>query len=286
MPARIGLGCVTFGREIDEVNSFIMMDYAVTHGISFFDTASAYSAGESEKIVGTWLNSRKYVADSVVVATKILPPYDAGSIAAAVDASRYRLGKDQVDLLFLHRWDDSVLTAETLRALDDLVRKGIVQKLGASNFSSAQLEQAVRLQQQLQLRPFSVAQNNHNYAVREYTTVFKHTCEANDIDMITYSPLGAGFLTGKHLNGVQKGSRFDNMPAHQAIYFNEEAQTRLQRLMAVADQTGYSPAQLALAWAFHQPVAMVLAGGRSVKQLDQAIQALSINDDILSKLAD
>ena len=184
MVGRIGLGCVTFGREIDQAASFAMMDHAAANDILFFDTASAYAAGESEKIVGEWLAARKQLADAVVVATKILPPYDAQSIIQSVDASRRRLGKEQIDLLFLHRWDDAVLTAETLEALDRLVQDGIVVEIGASNFSVGQLEQAVQKQLQYHWQPFSFAQNNHNYAVREYTPAFQKLCEAHHIDIM------------------------------------------------------------------------------------------------------
>jgi aryl-alcohol dehydrogenase-like predicted oxidoreductase len=104
--------------------------------------------------------------------------------------------------------------------------------------------------------------------------------------IITYSPLGAGFLTGKHLNGVQKNSRFDIMPAHQDVYSGKKAQRRLNKLMQVAKATGHTPALLAMAWALHQPQTdSVLIGGRSTSQLDLATEAIKFyTPDIFSEL--
>ena len=104
--------------------------------------------------------------------------------------------------------------------------------------------------------------------------------------MITYSPLGAGFLTGKHLQGVAPGRRFEVIPGHQSVYFNELAQQRLQKLMSVSAKWNYSSAELALAWAFRQPAAMVLAGGRTPAHIDQALSALAFNNDAVWKYLD
>src|SRR5204862_2036273 len=97
--------------------------------------------------------------------------------------------------------------------------------------------------------------------------------------IVTYSPLGAGFLTSKHQRGVEPGSRFALIPGHQRIYFHEAAWRRLARLEAVAARTGHSQAHLALAWALHQPgVASVLVGGRTPAHLDQALAAEAFDD--------
>lgn len=280
---RIGLGCVTFGREIDRLASFVMMDHAVKNGIYFFDTAAIYGAGASEEIVGEWLRANNSVASKLSIATKILPPYDVHSISKSVDACRLRLGIDTIDLMFLHKWDEAILSRKTLTALDNLINSGAVCTLGASNFLPQQLEQAVTTQRNLQLTPFSFAQNNHNYAVRDYDHSFQQICKNLGVEMITYSPLGAGFLTGKHRQGITSGSRFEVIPGHQKVYFNEESNSRLQRLLSVAAKWKYDPVQLALAWAFHQPAAMVLVGGRKPAHLDQALKALQFNNETVLK---
>ena len=261
--ARIGLGCVTFGREIDEAASFALLDHAFERGVRHFDTAAAYGGGASETILGKWLASRK--PQGITVATKILPPYDRIDISASME----RLGVEQIDLLYLHQWHESALQAGP--ALDDLVRSGLVRQLGASNFTLAQLQSAGPR--------FRFVQNNHNLAVSGVSDDFRSCCAANGISIVTYSPLGAGFLTGKHRNGVQPGSRFDIIPGHQGVYFHEAAYERLARLEAVAARTGHSQAHLALAWALHQPgIDTVLIGGRTTAHLDQAFTALAFDN--------
>ena len=276
--SRIGLGCVTFGREIDLNASFAMMDHAVANGITLFDTAAVYSAGISEQIVGAWLSARQPEAGSILIATKVLPPYDGEHLAESVNASLRRLGTDSIDILYLHRWDASIENGEALAALNNLVRSGKVHMPGVSNFSEEQLGQAIRLQKTYHAGPFCFAQNNHNLAVSDLNQGFRQICAEHAIDIITYSPLGAGFLTGKHQSGVLPGSRFDLVQGHQAIYFNEAAYRRLERLKAVAVRTGYAPAHLALAWALHQNTNSVLVGGRTPGQLDQAFAALLFDE--------
>jgi len=274
--SQIGLGCVTFGREIDEAASLVLLDHAYSRGVNFFDTASAYSQGESESILGRWLASRHPV---VTIATKILPPYEPGRIADLVSESSDRLGLSAVDLLYLHRWDATAESPATLAALDALVRTGKVRALGVSNYNLHQLETALVLQEQHGLERFSVVQNNNNVAVHDVSAEFRRFCALRKIAIVTYSPLGAGFLTGKHRHGVQPGSRFDLVPGHQDVYFHEEAYRRLARLELVATRTGYSQAHLALAWALHQPgIASVLVGGRTPAHLDQALAAQAFDD--------
>ncbi len=264
--SQIGLGCVTLGREIDEAASCVLLDHAFARGVRLFDTASAYGGGASESILGRWLASRR--PSGITIATKILPPYDRIDI----DASRQRLGVDQIDLLYLHQWHDSVLAAGA--ALDELVRSGRVKALGLSNVTLAQLQAAGPR--------FSVVQNNHNMAVSDVSDALRDYCAANGIAIVTYSPLGAGFLTGKHQQGVQSGSRFDLVPGHQDVYFHSGSYRRLATLEAVAARTGHSQAHLALAWALHQPgIASVLVGGRTPQHLDQAFAALDFNDSAL-----
>ncbi|MBL9182088.1 MAG: aldo/keto reductase [Verrucomicrobiaceae bacterium] len=260
---RIGLGCVTFGREIDEAASLALLDHAFARGVTHFDTAAAYGGGASETILGKWLASRK--PEGITIATKILPPYDRIDIT---DSLR-RLGVEQIDLLYLHQWHESV--AQGIPVLQSLLHSNQIKSLGASN---------VTLDQLRALGPrFRVIQNNHNLAVREVTDALRDYCVANDIAIVTYSPLGAGFLTGKHQNGVQAGSRFEIVPGHQQVYFHDAAFQRLARLEAIAKRTGHSQAHLALAWALHQPgIDTVLVGGRTPAHLDHAFAALEFDE--------
>ncbi len=260
--SRIGLGCVTFGREIGEAASFALLDHAFARGVTHFDTAAAYGGGASETILGKWLASRK--PEGITVATKILPPYDRIDITPSLR----RLGVDQIDLLYLHLWHDTALQAGA--ALEKLP----VKRFGASNVTLDQLRA-------LGTR-FRVIQNNHNLAVSDVTYTMRDYCATNATAIVTYSPLGAGFLTGKHQNGVLAGSRFEIVPGHQNVYFHDAAYQRLARLEAVAQRTGHSQALLALAWALHQPgIDTVLVGGRTPAHLNQAFAALAFDDATL-----
>lgn len=282
----LGLGCVTFGREIDLKTSFELMDYALSRGISTFDTAAAYGGGASEETIGKWIKSRGLGQDAVEISTKILPPYDAASVRKAIDTSLSRLGLDFVEVLYMHRWDELLNYSEIWRGLEQLRKEGKFKEIGVSNFNSQQLRRALHLQSEIGVRHLRYIQNNHNLAVSDLSEEIRALCADYAIHIVTYSPLGAGFLTGKHIHEIEKGSRFDVMPAHQQIYFVDHAQKRLQNLLAVAAQAGCSAAHLALAWALHQPgISSVLIGGRSVGHIDQALEAARFySADLFSEL--
>lgn len=271
----IGLGCVTFGREIDAKTSFELMDYAWSEGVRLFDTAAVYGNGMSESIIGQWLSERNLKDGEVKIATKILPPYDTSTIRYAVEASLKRLGINIIDLLYFHRWDEQLTNPTPWLALNQLVNEGKIRSIGVSNFNVNQLEAAIKLLSHIDSVKLSFIQNNHNLAVREITEDVKKICRNNNIRIVTYSPLGAGFLTGKHLQGVQRNSRFEILPGHQDVYFNAQSQARLHKLIEVATRTGLAPELLALAWAIHQPgIDSVLVGGRSVNHLKLITRAI------------
>lgn len=278
MAVQFGLGCVTFGREIDERTSYELMDHALVKGIYMFDTAAAYGGGASEIVIGRWLNEMSLAKNKVKIATKILPPYTHEQILLAVDASLKRLKCNQIDILYLHRWDENLNNAQPWTVLNRLVEQGIVRYLGASNFNEQQLQTAVKHLSKAGGK-LDYIQNNHNLAVSDLTPAVQSFCNGHHINMVGYSPLGAGFLTGKHLNGVQENSRFAIMPAHQHVYFNEHAHQRLNKLMEVSTRTGHSPALLAMAWAVHQPVHTVLIGGRTKAHIDLAFEAMGLNNE-------
>ncbi len=279
---RLGFGCSTFGREIGVEPAFALLDHALAAGLTLLDTAATYSHGESERILGLWLAARRSHRDRLTVATKMYPPYTPENIAAAATASAARLGLEVIDVFYLHKWDATVDTPGALAALDRLVREGRVRALGASNFTAGQLAPLLVRQQAEGLAPFRALQNNHNLAVREVDAPLRDLCVRQGLAIVTYSPLGAGFLTGKHRAGVQPGSRFALSPGHQDIYFNPEAQRRLGKLATVAARTRHSMSHLALAWAMHQPgPSTVLIGGRGPAYIDQAFAALAFNDPAL-----
>ena len=272
--AGLGLGTATYGREIDAAAAHRMLDHAYSRGIRHIDTAAAYSAGTAERILGEWLRANPGVRRELSIATKLVPPYSAAAIETSVAASLGRLGLEHVDLFYLHRWDLAAESKEVRLTLDGLHRSGSIGALGTSNTTLAQLQTALAAQRTEGLTPFTWVQNNQNYAVREAPTTFRAICQHEGVGVVTFSPLGAGFLTGKHTGGVVPGSRFAVVPAHGDIYFNAASWRRLDVLAATAREFGLSQATLALAWALHRPLTrLVLIGGRDLAQIDQAFAA-------------
>lgn len=285
---KIALGCVTFGREIERVASFDLLDHAFARGVRCFDTAAAYGAGASETILGEWLAAHRDARPQLTIATKLLPPYSAARIESELRGSLQRLGVERVDLLFLHQWHPSALEPETLLSLHNLVRRGEVGAIGLSNVDATQLDEFLQHTAEGGLVPPRAVQNVHNFAVRGFDRALAARCAEARVTTFGYSPLGAGFLTGKHRAGVEPGSRFALIPGHQAIYFTAPARARLDQLQAVAARTGLPLVPLALAWALREPrIDFVLVGGRTTAQLDQAFVALDlVTHDIFAGLGE
>ena len=272
---KIGLGCVTFGREIDLPASFSIMDYALEKEIAFFDTAAVYGGGASEEIIGQWFTQRGKAAAHITIATKLLPPFESTTIAAAVEQSLMRLRRDRIDILFLHSWHPTVENKDVLTGLNKLLTSGKIGAIGASNFNAGQLNALLQQQISNDLIPVAFIQNNQNFAVSDVDDELRKLCRDFNVHIITYSPLGAGFLTGKYRHAVSPGTRFGIIPGHKDIYFNDHAWERLDKLLKVAEETGKPVALLALSWAFHQPgVSSVLIGCRSTRHIDQALAAM------------
>lgn len=273
---RVGLGSANFGRETDAATANLLLDHAHELGWRHIDTAAAYSAGKAESIIGAWLTSRKIDPATLCIATKVQPPYTAEALRASLEASLSRLGLSAVDVFYLHRWDAAALEVDALAALDELVRSGRARALGVSNITLEQLQRCHAVQRHHGFTPFTVVQNNHNFAVREADEALRAYCAQHGIAVVTFSPLGAGFLTGKHARGIAPGTRFEVAPAHGKIYFTPTSFRRLDDLLATANRRNIPPELLALAWALRQAgVACTLIGARRPDQLEQVARARS-----------
>ncbi|HUZ58839.1 MAG TPA: aldo/keto reductase [Hanamia sp.] len=282
----IGLGCVTFGREINQSASFELLDFAIEHGVTFIDTAPSYGFGASEEIVGAWLSDRFPTHKGILIATKIQPPYEPKHILDSVTQSLKRLKVDCIDILYLHRWDSTIETPNALKAFDDLIKAGKIRMIGASNINAKQLNDMLTIQVDHGFECLKSVQNNNNFAVSDISKEIVQICVDHDIKIVTYSPLGAGFLTGKYKNGVDEGTRFSLVKEHQDIYFNETSFQRFCKLQEVSALTGYPTSYLALVWALHQAhITSVLVGGRSREQLEKAFLAFAFYEsDIFNEL--
>ena len=281
----IGLGCVTFGREIDDETSFGILDHALERGINLLDTAEGYHAGASERVLGAWMNARG-ARDQVVLATKVAPPLGKQRVIQSTEESLERLQTDRIDIFQLHDWDGETELDETLAALGTLVEQGKVRYCACSNFSAWQLAKALLAAERGAPRMESI-QPPYNLVQREIEPDLLPLCRDQEVGVMSYSPLGAGFLTGKYRQGdeVPSGTRFDVIPGHQPIYFTDHGWRVVEGLRAKADEIGRSMIQLALNWTIHQPgVTSVLVGARHTGHVDQAFEAESA--DIPQKIRD
>jgi len=273
-----GLGAVTFSREIDDTTAFTILDYALDRGINLIDTAEAYNKGGSESVVGNWLKTSGK-RDQVVLATKLIPPLTAERIPQAAEASLRRLQIEVIDLYQIHAFDKNTPLDESLVALGKLVDEGKVRYLGCSNFAAWQLCKALWSADVQGLPRLESVQPNYNLAIRDIEKEMLPLCADQQISVISYSPLGAGFLTGKYSKSwtAPQGTRFDIIPDHWAVYENALSMDRMEKLRAKATETGRSMIQLALAWVFGQPgITSTLIGSRSTAHIDQAFEAAEV----------
>ncbi len=279
----VGLGTNNFGRRCDQSQSFAILDQALATGINFIDTANIYSAGESEVHIGHWLKGKR---DQVLIATKFGmnmgdgPMQQGGSrqhIMASVEASLDRLQTDYIDLYQIHRVDRRIPIAETLGALDDLVRSGKVHYIGASNFDAWHLCEAEWVARTHHLNHFVSVQNYYNLLKRDIEREVMPYCEAYGVGIIPYFPLESGFLTGKYRRGTAppEGARLTGSPRGDDL-FSDENFDRLDHLIAFAEQRGHTLLDLAVAGLAAQPkVSSIIAGATAPEQVIANVAAAS-----------
>ena len=287
----IGMGCVTFGREIDNETSFQILDRAYERGITLFDTSAIYGDGASEVILGEWISRNNLTnhepategkQGEFVMATKVAPPLDKESVRKAVETSLRSLRMPTVDLYQLHSWDDDNPLEETLETLKTLHDEGKVQHIGCSNFTPEQLRRSIKWQTENGSPRFETIQPMYNLVNREIESELIPFCQEQDIGIISYSPLGAGFLTGKYSPNkpFPKGTRFDIKPGHTRHYYSPFGFQVVDHLRAASERLGVPIVQVALWWTINQPgITSVLIGGRKQDHVDQAFTAESLNLD-------
>jgi aryl-alcohol dehydrogenase-like predicted oxidoreductase len=291
----IGLGCNNFGRRItEEAQVRSIVDAAIDAGITFFDTADIYGGTKSEELLGRTLGSRR---DDVLIATKFGMPVDEERKGAkpeyvrrASEDSLRRLGTDRIDLYQLHEPDPDTPIADTLGALDELVRAGKVREIGCSNFSVEQLREAEAAAGEGAARFVSV-QNEYNLFVREPEEdgVLAESVRQG-LAFIPYSPLESGVLTGKYRTGEAppEGTRLSWFEADEVKdLLADDHLSAVDRLSAWASDHGHSATELALAWLLAQrPVASVIAGATSPDQVraNTAAAGWTLDDEDLAQV--
>jgi aryl-alcohol dehydrogenase-like predicted oxidoreductase len=280
------LGGNVFGWTADREESFRVLDAFVDGGGRSIDTADVYpawapgnSGGESESIIGEWLESRGR-RDDVLIATKVFSletrrGLSPANIAAAAEDSLRRLRTDRIDLYFAHRDDPDVPQEDVLAALDRLVRDGKVREIGASNFSPARLRSAAELASSRSLTPFTVAQDQYSLVERDAEIDQLPTVGELGMVEVPYSSLASGFLTGKY----RPGRQVDSHRAGGARRYLDDPRNLdlLDALDDVAADQGVSVSAIALAWLAAQPsVAAPIASARTPEQVDDLLQSARV----------
>ena len=306
----ICLGTMSFGSWSDEKESFKIMDKAVDFGINFFDTAELYPvppkaeyAGETEKIIGKWLNGKK--REDLIIASKVagaangwfVPPIrngmtaiDSFHIKTAIEGSLKRLGTDYIDLYQMH-WPDTVVPIEeSLKAFDELVKEGKVRYLGTSNDSAYGLTKANETSKRLGISRFESIQNNFSLNNPRFLDELAEVCKRENISLLPYSPIAGGVLSGKYngefLPSVARYSDYlksanPRLKAQGTRFVNEKTLAATAKYMELAKKLGISPVTLAVAYSKQFDfVASTIIGARSASQLDESFAAIDL---VLSK---
>lgn len=304
------LGTMTFGEQNSAADAFRQLDYAVSRGINFIDTAEMYPVppraatySRTEEYIGRWLSTRQ--RDQLIVATKVAGPargYDwirGGSrvtpeqIHAAIDGSLQRLQTDYVDLYQIH-WPDrnvpmfgqtsyhpdaereTVAIQEQLAAMAELVRQGKVRYVGLSNETPWGVAQFLRAAEVTSLPRVVTLQNAYSLINRTYEYGLAELCHREQVSLLAYSPLGFGVLSGKYLSGEGSG-RITLFPNFGQRYGKPNVTLAVAAYVELARRHGLSPATLALAFVRSRWfVASTILGATTLEQLQENIDSAAV----------
>ncbi len=272
----LGIGCNNMGRGLDQNATQEIVDTALDSGINYFDTADKYGETRSESFLGKAIRSKR---SQIIVATKfglVLPdqPASGGASASwirkAVIGSLTRLDTDYIDLYQLHRPDPNVPLEETLGALNDLVKEGLVREIGVSNSSASELQQAWDVSEAYGFSKYVSVQNEYSMIRRASETdgVFDF-CDATGTAFVPYYPLASGLLTGKYQHGKPdpEGTRLSTIKLYQD-WFSDEDHQLAKDIVSALMKEGYDPLVAAIQWILRQPsVSCVITGASRPQQV-------------------
>ena len=279
--SRLCFGTMSFGGDADEQTSAKMFRQCREAGINFFDCANTYSNGRAEEILGKLIRDCR---DELVVTSKVCSAVGPGGndrglsrrhILAQVERSLRRLGTDRLDVYFCHHYDPKTPVAETLRAMDDLVRQGKVLYVGASNWSAWQVAAALGEAGRMGVAGIHVLQPMYSLAKRTAEIEILPMARELSLGVIPYSPLGGGLLTGKYTRQRRdEAGRLTTNKNYAVRYGLERYYEIAERFAAYADSAGVHPATLAVAWVkTHPAVTAPIIGARNVQQLGASLAA-------------
>ncbi|MGE5667270.1 MAG: aldo/keto reductase [Betaproteobacteria bacterium] len=299
------LGTMTFGGgsgiwgqigNLQQSDAERLIGQAVDAGINFIDTADVYAGGASEQITGQALKNLKIPRDRIVVATKVFGETGPGPnargasrahILDGIEASLKRLQLDYVDLYQIHGFDPATPIEETVRALDQLVQRGLVRYVGVSNWAAWQIVKALGIAERLGLARIASLQAYYTIAGRDLEREIVPMLRSEGVGLMVWSPLAGGLLSGKFGRDRkgEEGSRrtsFDFPPVNR-----DRAWACVDAMRPLAETRGVSVAQIAIAWLLHQPqVTSVIVGAKRPDQLADNIAAtqVALSADELAQL--
>jgi len=283
------LGTMTFGRETDEKTAITMVDRFEEVGGNFIDTADAYGSkpGFSEEIVGKALKGRR---QNFILTTKVNFPTGSGPndrglsrvhIMQAIDASLKRLQTDYIDIYFIHCWNSITPLEDSLFTLDNLVKSGKVRYLGVSNFTAWQLMKALGISDRYGWQRFVCFQPQYSLVMRHIEPEFFPLCQQEGLGIVTWSPLGGGFLSGKYTKSKQPPSQGRIAGVEKREEYREKSEDSwqkrateqnfriLEEIEKIAEKRGKSYAQVALSWIrAKSEITAPIIGARTMEQLE------------------
>ena len=293
--SEICLGTMTFSGgagfwraigSLDQASSTGLVGRAIEAGVNFFDTANVYSEGQSEIQLGQALRDLKVKREDVIIATKVRGRMGSGPNAVGLSrghiideiaASLKRLGLDHVDLYQIHGFDPVTPLEETMRALDDCVRRGLVRTIGCSNLAAWQIMKALAISDKNGLARFETVQAYYSIAGRELEREILPLVEDQGLGVMVWSPLAGGFLSGKFTRSQSGGNDtrrtiFDFPPVDK-----ERAFDIIDAMAPIAKAHDASVARVALAWLLQRKGVMsVIIGAKTIQQLDDNIAAAGL----------
>lgn len=292
--SRLSFGAMTFGSpsaggpmahvfQNSQQDANALVGRALDGGVNFFDTATAYAAGQSEEILGRALGKRR---PDVVISTKVgfrsgEAVIQAGAsyryVLAAAEGSLRRLSTDYVDLLSIHKPDPFTPAEETARALDNLVQRGLVRYVGYSNFNAWQAAKFLGIQGQHNYSPFVAAQMYYSLLGRDLEHEVVPFCQDAGIGITVWSPLASGFLAGRYTRQDPSGGE-GRLSYREFLPIDREVGYQLiDRLRPIAERHHASVAQVSLAWILAKPfVTSIILGASKMSQLEDNLGAVSV----------
>lgn len=277
----VGLGCNNFGGRIDAGQTQAVVDAALEHGVTYFDTAELYTEGRSEELLGRALGSRR---DEAVIATKWGHTSDIAEgggrpeeVRKRLEASLARLGTDRVDHYQLHRPDPATPLVETLGCLAELRDEGKIREIGATGFTAEQLRASHGAGVQAGVDSWASVQNHYSVLTRgpERDGVFE-VCDELGIAFVPYFPLESGLLTGKYRLGAERpdGSRLAAMGDRAGNFIDDDRLRVVEALLLWCEQRNHTLLDLAISWhTSHPQVASVIAGATRPEQVAANVAA-------------